>query len=159
MLTADELKSVIVYDPETGGFERKGRRHGRGASRIGNVRPDGYLLIRVNSKRYYAHRLAWLYMTGEEPPDFIDHVDGNPSNNAWGNLRPATPQLSSYNRGIQSNNSLGYKGVKKTTSGKFAAGIQANKKYIYLGSFSDIREAAEAYLFAALELHGDYARV
>src|SRR5690554_91590 len=34
-----------------------------------------------------AHRLAWHIMTGAEPPSAIDHLDGDPFNNSWSNLR------------------------------------------------------------------------
>jgi len=36
------------------------------------------LRFKVHSASYLAHRLAWLYMTGEWPQGTIDHVNRDP---------------------------------------------------------------------------------
>jgi hypothetical protein len=94
-ITYEKLKSLLTYDPNTGIFIYN-YRHGAWAlkgSEAGRCDKDGYLIITINKKAYSAHRLAWLYMTGEHPKEFIDHKDGNKSNNKFENLREATSQL------------------------------------------------------------------
>ena len=68
----------------------------------GTLAVDRYRKITIKRKKYRAHQLAWLYMTGEWCPLLIDHRDGDPSNNRWGNLRRATVSQSNANRGPSS---------------------------------------------------------
>jgi hypothetical protein len=53
-------------------------------NKIGKIatikKPHGYLAICIDSKYYYAHRLAWMYVYGEFPK-VIDHIDANKENN------------------------------------------------------------------------------
>lgn len=100
-LTVVQLKELLHYNPETGVFTWA-RSVGQRA-RIGRVAgskvPSGYIKISVSKRVYSAHRLAWLYMTGSWPENEIDHVDNNPSNNAFSNLRAATKSQNAQNRG------------------------------------------------------------
>ena len=83
-LTAEELQKVLNYDPLTGIFVwQVGPRKG---AKAGTKGVKGYVQIVFQRERYYAHRLAWLYMTGEWPKQHIDHLDGDPSNNRFQNL-------------------------------------------------------------------------
>jgi len=43
-------------------------------------------------------RLAYLLMEGEFPPAHIDHIDGNPWNNKWNNLRAVSQAENMRNR-------------------------------------------------------------
>lgn len=47
---------------------------------------------------YPAHRLAWAYVYGKFPPDYIDHIDFDKSNNRITNLRLADEYESSQHR-------------------------------------------------------------
>ena len=157
-LTQQQLKSVIRYVPICGLFtytrNYPGYKWGHVASKQA---PDGYEYVAIYGKRYRAHRLAWLYMTGEWPPHQIDHIDGNPGNNRWENLRLATNVQNQQNRKIASNNTSGAKGVTRVGN-RFAANIQVDGKRKYLGIFGTLNEAAEAYRVAAENEFGEFAR-
>jgi hypothetical protein len=106
----------------------------------GDIDTKGYRRIQIEGKRYRAHRLIWKYHYGKDPKEFIDHIDGNKTNNNIENLREATNQQNGFNRGPQKNNKLGIKGVKKYRN-KYKATIVINGKEKYLGMFFTIEEA------------------
>jgi hypothetical protein len=96
-----------------------------------------------------------------EPKGFlVDHIDGDGLNNCRSNLRVATHAQNLCNRGKNSNNTSGFKGVNwHKNAKKWAAAIMVNRRSHHLGLFSDVQEAAKAYDIAALELHGEFARL
>lgn len=79
-LTAEVLRSKLDYSPETGVFTWRVRAGKAWPGRVAGS-PDswGHTQIRINTRKYAAHRLAWLYMTGNWPADMLDHIDGNPA--------------------------------------------------------------------------------
>ena len=160
-LTAEQLRGLLNYDRETGEFTRRVERGGEPVCAVaGYFDKDGYREIRVNGKAYKAHRLAWLYVHGEWPERNLDHIDVDPSNNRISNLRLATQSQNNANRGVQSNNTSGYKGVSwHPSAGKWCAHIQHNGKKKYLGLFTYPEGAYEAYKRAANDLFGEFARV
>ncbi len=114
----------------------------------------------VAGKMYKAHRLAWFYMTGEWPPDQIDHIDGDRDNNRLVNLRKATNAQNGANARLSKNNSSGFKGVSFDTSvGRWRASIRRNRQLHYLGFFNTPEEAHAAYASAAVQLFGEFARM
>lgn len=91
----------------------------------------------------------------------VDHIDGNPLNNCRCNLRICTQAENIRNRKIGSLNQSGFKGVtaKHRLSGtRYQAAIEYSGKRKFLGSFDSPEEAHAAYVNAALELHGSFAR-
>jgi|WetSurMetagenome_2_1015567.scaffolds.fasta_scaffold45770_2 hypothetical protein len=159
-LTAEELRCILDYSPETGKFTWKKQISPKTicGNEAGWVSQRGYVMIDINKKRYRAHRLAWLYIYGEWPTR-IDHRDTNPENNAIKNLRPCTQSQNLGNIGISKHNTSGYKGVHlHKLTGKWRAAIIHQNKYIHLGLFVKIEDAAAAYAKAAAELFGEFAR-
>lgn len=157
-LTQEKLKSIFNYDTESGEFIR---RINRGHTKVGEIAGwfdgDGYVVIQINGKNYFAHRLAWLYMTGLWPEHDVDHIDRNPANNAWNNLRPATRSENNCNSKIHKNNKSGIKGVSwDKRLNKWSIQIQfKNKKY---GRFAETLEEAKIIADDIRKtLHGDYA--
>lgn len=89
-----------------------------------------------------------------------DHIDGNGLNNRRSNLRQASDSQQAAHRGLQVNNTSGYKGVSwRKDVAKWQAQIQVNGKRRHLGYFADPIEAAKAYDRAALEFQGEFAVV
>ncbi|MDX0897467.1 HNH endonuclease [Sinorhizobium medicae] len=159
MLSQERLKELLDYDPSTGIFQWKVDRGGMRAGDVaGLLHTNGYIRISVDSRRYYAHRLAFLFMEGEFPPEQVDHIDLSRTNNAWSNLRRASVSENMHNREIRSHSTIGFKGVSKNKVG-YMARIRVDKRVIYLGNFKTREEASEAYNKAANDLVGAFARV
>ncbi len=159
-LTQARLKELLHYDPETGHFTwvvaRKGCRLSRSA---GYTRHDGYVCIRVDRQLYLAHRLAWIYMTGEWPANDLDHIGGDPTDNRWCNLRAATRAQNNLNTKRRSDNASGYKGVFwSTQKQRWVARIHIDGKPKHLGSFKVAEDAYAAYCEAAKASYGQFAR-
>lgn len=90
----------------------------------------------------------------------VDHADGNGLNNQRGNLRFCTNAENQYNRRLPSNNTSGYKGVSfHKLSGLWRVSITHESKRFYLGYFKVLEDAAQAYDKAALQLHGEFAKL
>lgn len=158
-LTQKRVRELLEYDQATGLFYWKVDRGGvRKGSVAGLVHDNGYIRISVDRKRYYAHRLAFLFIEGEFPPEQVDHVNMNRADNRWINLRKASLSENMHNRNIRSHSGIGVKGVSKNKSG-FMARIRVDRKPIYLGNFRTKEEAGEAYAKAANDLLGKFARV
>lgn len=181
-LSADLLRQIISYDPETGVFtwcERPPEMFnpGRWGSKVhscqcwnsnfagtvaGSIAPTtGYRHIRINGYTYLAHRLAWLYVTGFWPVAYLDHINGERADNRFANIREATWGQNQANKPRSKNNISGFKGVgwhKKT--GKWRVRIMVRGTHIHLGYFDEdkLDDAAAAYDHAARKYHGDFAR-
>lgn len=156
------VAQLLEYDRVDGTFRwRKSEQiaHNLRGRVAGSRYADGYVYIRFEGKRLLAHRLAWLIVTGRLPLGPIDHVNMDRSDNSIANLRCATVTQNNRNRGPQSNNTSGHKGVTfhKATR-KYHAKICVNKKRISLGYFDSVEQAAIAYQHAAKEHHGEFAR-
>lgn len=155
MISYDELVQYLDYNPETGIFTHRNSGRRVKAGDVAGTDCNGYIRIKYKSKSYYAHRLAWLYMTKNPITHFIDHIDRNTSNNAWSNLREATHADNMKNRSIRKDNTTGYRGVMRR--GKmFIAKLKKDGKVIYLGTYATPDQASIAYETAAKEIHGEF---
>lgn len=156
VLTADELRDLLSYDPDEGVF--RWRRDGLGKRKAGAVAGSGGQrpTITINNRNHSAHRLAWLYMTGSWPSRIIDHIDCNPRNNRWSNLRQATHSQNSCN--LRGRASSGFKGVYRSGTNTWRASIALAGKSYRLGTFSTREDAAKARQVFAEKLHGEFAR-
>ena len=146
ILSQDEVRQAFDYDPDSGLLKWKispgtGVKAGQIA---GSVHYRGYIQINYKRMNLLAHRVIWVYMTGKNPTEFIDHIDGNASNNKWINLREATNKQNQENRAQQANNSSGYRGVTyRKKEKRWQAQVQHNKKYVYLGCYATKEQANE----------------
>lgn len=157
-LTIEHLKSLLRYDPESGVFTwiKSMRGPVRAGDVAGRPKANGYLSIKIQQVDYYAHRLAFLYMTGEWPAEQVDHIDRDRANNRWSNLRQASPSQNLGNSvGRPSRNQSGLKGVslhKKT--GLYRARISTKT----LSYHKTKEEAHAAYAAAAVARFGEFAK-
>lgn len=155
-ITQDRLKELLDYDPLTGVFVRKKTTSNQLAGKIaGYIRPDGYSSIVIDRKRYLSHRLAWLYVYGCMPSNFIDHIDHNPSNNRIDNLRDVMQTVNMQNISKPNIDSLtGHLGVTYSKEkSKFQAQIRIDGKNKFIGRFHTAEEAHIAYVKAKREFH------
>jgi hypothetical protein len=160
-ITAERLREVLDYDPSTGLFRWRMSLGARAVTGeiAGSQKPSGYICINVDGVRYRAHRLAWLYMTGEHPPLMVDHKDNVRNHNQWDNLRLATNQENGRNSRKKRFNTSGHKGVfwSKQRS-KWCAKINVQQKQIHLGFHDCKSDAVAAYARGARQHFGEFAR-
>lgn len=145
MLTQEQLKEILYYDPETGVFTWKipRARKMKVGDVAGCVNSKGYIMIYYKMRCYISHRLAWLYMTGSYP-DVIDHVDGCKTNNKFRNLRNVTHIDNCRNMGIGKRNTSGIIGVYALNDGQWLASIGFDRANKYLGTFKLKEDAIKA---------------
>ncbi len=154
-ITQARLKKLVHYEPETGVFTHLVSRQGCRAGDIAGCEDaDGYWVIKLDQKRYYAQRLAWLYMMGVWPTDEVDHRDRKRLHNRWTNLRPATDKQQAENHNLHSNSTSGFRGVTwREKKQRYEASIRHKGAYYSLGLHGTIIDAVAARLRAERELY------
>lgn len=171
-LTADQVRSLLDYYPETGEFIWKMRigtvfevskfNAIHAGQPAGHLDARGYRRLKIFGDYHAGHRIAWLWMTGEWPPEDIDHINCNKSDNRFSNLRLANRSQNIANQGARADNKLGLKGVcfkpKSRGSRHYHAQIKKDGKVYSLGYFATAEEGHAAYVAAAAEKHGEFAR-
>lgn len=156
MVSQGRLKELLYYNPQFGIFvRRKGRKGGaRQGDIAGCLQNNGYIKIVIDFQDFLAHRLAFLYMDGEFPPNDVDHINGCRSDNSWANLRSATRLENMRNKRLLDSNKSGVTGVSwNKRSKKWRAQITVNYQVIYIGHFRDMADAIKARKRAEIE-HG-----
>lgn len=154
MLTQHRLKQVIYYDPDTGlmWWVKNHQRPELVGKIAGAHDAAGYITIGIDMKRYRAHRLAFLYMTGSMP-DLVDHKNGIKDDNRWNNLRESDKVRNAQNiHRSHRDSKTGLLGVEVCRN-KFMARISIRGVRIGLGSFDTAEEAHQAYMAAKRAFH------
>ncbi len=154
-LTIERLKELVHYSPRTGIFTSRTKRYRWPAGRVlGFLHHSGYRYVLVDDGRYYAHRLAWLYVHGAWPEHDLDHKDGNRDNNRIRNLRAANDSLNAQNRKLHRHNRSGFTGVSwHAKLQKWAGRITFDGEQVHLGVFTKKRDCAVAYRDAKAFFH------
>jgi hypothetical protein len=157
----DEMKYIfesLDYCPEEGVFLWKYRprhhfqtsHHWKRNSTIyagkaaGTRRPDGYIQIKLGGKKYFAHRLAYLFMTKSWPIEEIDHINHDRTDNRWSNIRAVSRRENGKNHSKNPRNTSGYTGVSRTKWGTWRCSLRHEGQSQHIGTFDTLYEAAEA---------------
>ncbi len=110
-LPQDFLLSIFDYNPETGVLTRKKRPIEHFSSKrtfdmynnkhagkiVKQINDQGYVIAIINGKQYRAHRVIWIMQNGPLDDKYIDHLNGNRSDNRIENLRACTHQENQRN--------------------------------------------------------------
>lgn len=177
ILTAETLRTLVRYYPATGDFtwrrrplsmfragkrwsakENQARWNTRFAEKPALNCSDetGYKSGRIFRVLHRAHRVAFLYQLGRWPTGTVDHINHDPGDNRWCNLREATQQENLWNTRPISGAASKYKGVH-LADGLWLAAITVNGNSRRLGTYTSEEDAAVAYDLAALNFRGDFA--
>lgn len=147
MITQQQLREHLHYNPDTGAFTRLVKTSNRSVvgSVSGGYGANGYYRVSVLGRRYFAHRLAWFYMTGEWPKE-IDHINCVRDDNRFCNIRDASRRENCVNTRVKASNTSGFKNVSfSRQKGKWMSRARIDGKRINLGLFETPEEAYEAW--------------
>jgi hypothetical protein len=115
-LTATYVRELLHYNPDTGDLRWRATKSGRRSSSAGSTGEWGNggkrrRTVVIDYHVYKAHRLIWLWMTGEWPTGQIDHINRDALDNRWVNLRDTTAVGNARNRSMNRNNTSGENGI------------------------------------------------
>lgn len=113
------LKWLFRYDSESGKLYKIRGSNGKAvepAREITTVDGNGYLHVSITDsngleKKVKVHQLIYYMHSNVEPLQIVDHIDGDPRNNLFSNLRLATESENNRNQKMRSNNTSGVTGV------------------------------------------------
>jgi hypothetical protein len=172
-LNPEYLRQCFSYDAETGEltWRVRPREHFKGGAGWHNFNNQfanhpagaknngGYLNVKIDGASHPVARIIWAIYAGQSEFSYVDHIDGNPTNNRASNLRLASFAENARNRSHKTNNSSGIRGVTwYTPSNKWWARVTVNGKTHCLGTYKTIEEAAVVVYEAKQKLFGEFAR-
>jgi hypothetical protein len=140
----ETLLDLFFYDPKTGMLIWRITNRIAGVKIYQNEKPHS-MTIKIGTLQYKIHRIIWKLMTGSDPAVTVDHIDRNPFNNKWKNLREATFVEQLYNTGVHKNNFSGSRGIE-LRRGMYRARIKIDGKDITIGSYRTLERAIQARL-------------
>jgi len=119
----------------------------------------GKRVLRPSGKRVItAINLHRVVAGANEYAQKVDHINGNGLDNRRSNLRVCSNMENNHNRHAPSRSRTGFFGVKWMKKlNKWQAAIKNDGKWIYLGIYSDVRDAAMAYDRAVIQMRGPIA--
>ncbi len=158
MLTQEKVRQLLKYNPENGEliwlFNRQ--RPDLIGCEAGYVdTSNGYRYVAVDGTTYLLVRLVWFMETGEWPQT-IDHINGDPLDDKFSNLRNVSKGQNVANSGLKSTNTTGFKGVSYcSATRKYRASITINQVSKNLGRYRTPEEAHAAWYTAAVAAWGE----
>jgi hypothetical protein len=154
-ITAAELKSELLYNADNGTFTWLKHKsiHAKQGAIAGRPNHSGYILIIINGTSYRAHRLAWLYVHGVWPTNYLDHINGDRADNRIANLRECTIAENAQNsKKAHKDSRTGLLGIRKSKN-KWQARICVAGKQFNLGLHETPEAAHAAYIAAKTDMH------
>ena len=109
--------------------------------------------VMYQKKAYWVHHIVWLIHRGSLPNQFVDHINGNRSDNRIENLRLCNQSENMQNRSLSGIGASRLLGAHKRRGGKWEAAITLQGKKQWLGIFATAEQAHAAYLFAKKSIH------
>ena len=152
MITQQRVREFFDYIDGVLVYKNKGLRVKAGQP-VGWNTGNGYLRTDVDGKKYYVHRLVWLYHNGPCEYHLIDHIDGNKKNNKIENLRLADKSSYGLNRNKARSDSKSkligvLSGKTKKGTKTYTARLTVKGERFHLGNYKTPEEAHEIYLQA-----------
>lgn len=161
IFSPQEMRNAFSYDHSTGVITRNHNAI-KGTAKAGDIagykeKRTGRGRIQYRGQKMLAYRVGWAIYYGAWPKAFLDHINGDESDDRIENLREAAHKENMRNRKTHAHSGTGVKGVS-LEDGRFCAAITVNGVRTRLGGFSSISEADAAYKIAAKRFHGEFTR-
>lgn len=147
-LNVKTLKEKLHYDVGTGIFKWivKPSKNRSAGDIAGYKNNSGYIVIKIDNRAYLAHRLAWLYVNGENPRNNIDHINGDKLDNRISNLRDVNQSLNCRNAKMKKNNKSSYTGVHwSREKNKWSSQIRIDGGNAFIGYYKTFYAACYAH--------------
>ena len=138
----ERLSEILYYDGELRWVHTN--RTKKAGAIAGSISKQGYRRTKVDGQFYYVHRLVWKLVKGQEPPETIDHINGNKLDNRIENLQ----ELDCRSNLLKARSGKLLPGVQRLASGKYSARATVNCKTRHLGVYNTELEAHQAYVKA-----------
>lgn len=107
----------------------------------GYLSGNGYRYIQLDNEVFKTSHIIWALKKNTLPVKVIDHIDRNPLNERWNNLREVSQADNIRNGKIRKDNNTGHKGITQLQPDKF----KARKNGRQIGTFKTLEEAVKAY--------------
>ena len=145
-----DIARPLVYRENISAMARRG-------DPAGTLSTIGYYRVIISGKQFLIHRMVWLYKHPgcykySEVPSVLDHINRNPQDNRYENLRPVSSSLNGFNKRNELNNqrSSRYRGVSWISDrDQWRSAFMKGRKLFFLGHFPGTdkgeMEAALAY--------------
>jgi hypothetical protein len=156
--TPERLRECLAYDGTHLIWKVRTSNRTFVGRRVTSTTAQGYVQVRLDGHVMLAHRVIWAIVHGEWPAVYVDHSNGDRTDNRVENLRLATQTENNANSRLRRDSSIGLKGVTRGKK-RFVGQICCNGERIHLGTFDTPEAAHEAYKAKGAEIFGEFMRV